>query len=34
MGIKLEMFSDFTCPFCYIGFGTIRKLKPVFDSDE
>jgi len=25
------MFSDFICPFCYIGFETVRKLKPEFD---
>jgi predicted DsbA family dithiol-disulfide isomerase len=24
------MFSDFICPFCYIGFETVRKLKPEF----
>ncbi len=33
MSIKLEMFSDFICPFCYIGFATVRKLKPEFDLD-
>lgn len=31
MAIKIEMFSDFICPFCYIGFATVRKLKPEFD---
>ncbi|HZP45495.1 MAG TPA: DsbA family oxidoreductase [Candidatus Binataceae bacterium] len=31
MSLKIEMFSDFICPFCYIGFATIRKLKPEFD---
>jgi predicted DsbA family dithiol-disulfide isomerase len=30
MAIKIEMFSDFICPFCYIGFATIRKVKPEF----
>jgi predicted DsbA family dithiol-disulfide isomerase len=25
------MFSDYICPFCYIGFEVIRKLKPEFD---
>jgi len=25
------MFSDYICPFCYVGFETIRKLKPEFD---
>jgi predicted DsbA family dithiol-disulfide isomerase len=29
--MKLTMFSDFICPFCYIGFETVRKLKPEFD---
>jgi predicted DsbA family dithiol-disulfide isomerase len=30
MSLKLLMFSDFICPFCYIGFETVRKLKPEF----
>ncbi len=30
MPFKLEMFSDFVCPFCYIGFETARRLKPEF----
>jgi predicted DsbA family dithiol-disulfide isomerase len=33
MSIKIEMFSDFICPFCYIGFATVRKVKPEFDLD-
>lgn len=33
MTLKLEMFSDFICPFCYIGFEVVRKLKPEFDFD-
>jgi predicted DsbA family dithiol-disulfide isomerase len=33
MALKLVMFSDFICPFCYIGFETVRKLKPEFDLD-
>jgi predicted DsbA family dithiol-disulfide isomerase len=33
MAIQIEMFSDFICPFCYIGFETIRKLKPEFNLD-
>jgi predicted DsbA family dithiol-disulfide isomerase len=33
MSIKIEMFSDFICPFCYIGFETIRRLKPEFDLE-
>jgi predicted DsbA family dithiol-disulfide isomerase len=27
------MFSDFVCPFCYIGFEVIRKLKPEFNIE-
>ncbi len=30
MAFKLEMFSDFVCPFCYIGLATVRKLQPEF----
>jgi predicted DsbA family dithiol-disulfide isomerase len=30
MALSLEMFSDFICPFCYIGFETVRKLMPEF----
>lgn len=30
MTFKLQMFSDFICPFCYIGFATVRKLQPEF----
>ncbi|HVN89369.1 MAG TPA: DsbA family protein [Candidatus Binataceae bacterium] len=33
MAVQIEMFSDFICPFCYIGFETVRKLKPEFDLD-
>lgn len=33
MAFKVTMFSDFICPFCYIGFETIRKLKPEFDLE-
>jgi predicted DsbA family dithiol-disulfide isomerase len=33
MAIQIEMFSDFICPFCYIGFETIRKLRPEFDLE-
>jgi predicted DsbA family dithiol-disulfide isomerase len=33
MPLKILMFSDFVCPFCYIGFETIRKLKPEFDLE-
>ncbi len=31
MALKIVMFSDYICPFCYIGFEVIRKLKPEFD---
>ncbi len=31
MALKVVMFSDFICPFCYVGFETMRKLKPEFD---
>ncbi len=31
MPLKIMMFSDFVCPFCYIGFDVIQKLKPEFD---
>jgi predicted DsbA family dithiol-disulfide isomerase len=27
------MFSDFICPFCYIGFETVLKLKPEFSFE-
>lgn len=33
MPLKLVMFSDFICPFCYIGFETVRRLKPEFDFE-
>ena len=33
MALKLMMFSDFICPFCYIGFEVVRKLKPEFDLE-
>jgi len=31
MALKIVMFSDYICPFCYVGFETMRKLKPEFD---
>ena len=31
MALKIVMFSDYICPFCYVGFETIRKLKREFD---
>ncbi|MGH7932868.1 MAG: DsbA family oxidoreductase [Candidatus Binataceae bacterium] len=33
MTLKITMFSDFICPFCYIGFEVMRKLKPEFGFD-
>jgi predicted DsbA family dithiol-disulfide isomerase len=30
MALKIQMFSDFICPFCYIGFEVMRQLKPEF----
>ena len=27
MALKITMFSDFICPFCYIGFETLRRLQ-------
>ena len=31
MALKVVMFSDYICPFCYVGFETIRKLRGEFD---
>ena len=33
MATKLQMFSDFICPFCYIGFKVARKVMPEFDLE-
>jgi predicted DsbA family dithiol-disulfide isomerase len=33
MTLKITMFSDFVCPFCYIGFETVRGLKSEFSLD-
>jgi predicted DsbA family dithiol-disulfide isomerase len=33
MALQVTAFSDFICPFCYIGFRTIQKVKPEFDLD-
>ena len=30
MALKIVMFSDYICPFCYVGFETVRRLKPEF----
>ncbi len=26
MALKIVMFSDYICPFCYVGFETMRRL--------
>jgi len=31
MALIIPMYSDFICPFCYVGFATMRKLKREFD---
>ncbi|HVC44693.1 MAG TPA: DsbA family oxidoreductase [Candidatus Binataceae bacterium] len=33
MALKLVMYSDFICPFCYVGFAVVRKLKAEFDLE-
>ena len=33
MALKVTLFSDFICPFCYIGFHTLRKMKREFELD-
>jgi predicted DsbA family dithiol-disulfide isomerase len=33
MALKVTLFSDFICPFCYIGFHTLRKMQQEFDLD-
>jgi predicted DsbA family dithiol-disulfide isomerase len=33
MAFKIAMFSDFVCPFCYIGFRTMRNLKRELDFE-
>ncbi len=33
MALKVTLFSDYICPFCYIGFHTLRKMKQEFDLD-
>jgi len=34
MAIDVRIFSDFTCPFCYIGAGMIEELKREFEIRE
>ena len=33
MALKVTLFSDFICPFCYIGFHILQKMKREFDLD-
>jgi predicted DsbA family dithiol-disulfide isomerase len=33
MALHVTLFSDFICPFCYVGFRTIGKLKSEFDLE-
>lgn len=34
MTVNVRIFSDFTCPFCYMGAGIIEELKSEFDIRE
>jgi len=34
MSTSIRIFSDFTCPFCYLATGIIEKLKHEFDIHE
>jgi predicted DsbA family dithiol-disulfide isomerase len=33
MATKIAVFSDFVCPFCYVGLHTLRQLKSEFDFE-
>ena len=33
MKIKIKMYSDYICPFCYLGEAIIEKLKSRFDIE-
>ena len=33
MALKITLFSDFICPFCYIGFHTLQLMKREFELD-
>jgi predicted DsbA family dithiol-disulfide isomerase len=33
MALKIQMFSDFICPFCYIGLEVMNQLRPEFDFE-
>lgn len=34
MSISIKIFSDFTCPFCYLGKGLVEALKREYDIHE
>lgn len=34
MSINIRIFSDFTCPFCYLGKGLVDALKKEYDIHE
>lgn len=34
MSIKITIYSDFVCPFCYVGAGIIHTLKNEFDLED
>ncbi len=31
--MKLEIFTDYSCPFCYIGFKIVERLVQDFDLE-
>jgi predicted DsbA family dithiol-disulfide isomerase len=33
MATRITVFSDFICPFCYIGIHNLRRLQPDFDLE-
>ncbi|MBG0790334.1 MAG: DsbA family oxidoreductase [Desulfovibrionaceae bacterium] len=34
MSIKLTIYSDFVCPFCYVGAGLVEHFKTEFDIED
>lgn len=34
MSIKLTIYSDFICPFCYVGAGIVHAFRDEFDLEE
>ena len=30
---KLEVFTDYVCPWCYLGDSRVKKLKKIFNID-